>query len=224
VLQDKNPNSNGKSIVRNSASTCYDNSAGSSSQSNANGVISCIDNTAAANSSILTVETFSKPAADNDNTGDGNAKGCAILSNSVSSGSSSSSNSTNNTEKNAILAVMLVFAGLLLIALAVFLYYRFYASREGESKFRYEKTWRTAEPIEAPRKARPASNRFAMNNPGKKLSRDTFNAEVVSASTIPSSSKASRPLSILNTDAVQKDKARPNSPPPKAQKNFEISI
>ena len=187
VLQDTNPNLNSKTLVRNSPSTCFDSSGLSGSQSNANGVNSCVYN-ASNPSNILQKETFTTPAADNDNVGSGNAQGCASMSAQLSSvtSSSSSSSSTSSIQENLTIAFVLLAVGIVFSCIAFFLYRRYQVYRAGESKFRYEKNWLSAEPVDgtasvrmkvgraaSPVTARPASLKFSENNPGIKLSRAT---------------------------------------------------
>lgn len=160
VLQDKNPQTNGNSLVRNSVSTCVDTAGG---QPNANGVSSCLKNATVTSSvKILTTETFSIQEGDNDAKGDGNPKGCSVLSFSNTSG--------NSVEQNVALAFILLAVGIVATWLAYYLYNRYQARREGESKFRYDTAWQKATPVEK-RVGAPVPAVAGDDNAGVKLSR-----------------------------------------------------
>lgn len=160
VLQDSNPNTNGKSMVNAATSNCHDTATAS------NAAHSCLPTTTtAAANAVLTTETSSKTEGDNDAQGDGNAKGCAgfpIFGN------------ASTVEQNVAIAFICLSAGLFFSWLAYYLYNRYQARRAGESKFRYDTAWQKAEPIEqkAP-KARPASSTYTEINPGVKVTRPT---------------------------------------------------
>jgi hypothetical protein len=163
VLQDTNPMTNGvsKTAAATKISACYDTASGQNG-ANSNGVTSClpkIDPGANATSAVIQGETFAHQEGDNDNKGDGNAKGCATL---------SFGNGLNSVESNVALAIGLLFVGLFCSWLAYYLYNRYQARLEGQSKFRYETAWQKAS---APDKDRPASGSFSEANPGVKMTR-----------------------------------------------------
>lgn len=131
VLQDTNPQKNGQSLINNQGSTCYDNSDNTAGQSNQNGVISCIpegSNTTTDVITVLSTETFVTSAQDNDNYGDGNAQGCAVLAHSLTISMTSSGSNGGLTEGDDVaIAVSMLFVGLALIVIAYCLYIRFQA-------------------------------------------------------------------------------------------------
>ena len=187
VLQDMNPQDNGDQLVRRSASTCYDTASGEDG-ANSNAAMSCIKNE---NVTILTGESIAVQEGDNDNKGDGNAKGCAVASFSLSSGSTSSSgkggssSSDNNDDADIALAIGLLFVGLFCAWLAYYLYNRYQARKDGESKFRYETAWIAAAAPDSRgdkdknghgsggRSSRPGSARFEGVNPSLLPTEDT---------------------------------------------------
>ncbi len=172
VLQDVNPQTNGatKTAAVTEVSTCY-NTAGGQNGANSNGVTSCLPKVFTNSTAhILVAETLSTQEGDNDNKGDGNAKGCAKLTYGVGS---------NSVESNVALAVGLLFVGLFCSWAAYYLYNRYQARQEGVSKFRYETAWQKAA---APDKSRPASATFSEANPGIKMARSIKRADAASAS------------------------------------------
>ena len=166
VLQDTNPNTNGKSLVStaSSPSVCYDTSQSTSTQSTATGMISCLTN---GTTPILRAETFKTAAADNDNKGDGNAKGCAVLSSSLGGGSTTTT--TASVETSLIIAFVILGFGIVVTCLGWYLYTR-YQKSDGVSKFRYDTAWHSAAPIDGNNKKR-ASVKFSESNPGVKMLR-----------------------------------------------------
>lgn len=145
VLQDVNPQNNADSLVNSQASPCYDNSDNENGQSNQNGVISCLGDTDDANgedTTILSTETFVTAAQDNDNLGDGNPQGCAVLAFSTTSNSDSG---LSSDEEDVAIALSLLFIGLALIVVAYCLYIRFNKRAEGESEFRFDTAWQKEE-------------------------------------------------------------------------------
>lgn len=174
VLQDVNPQTNGVANVATKTSVCYDTANGQNG-ANSNGVTSCLPLTAEqanlnSTKHILTAESQSTQEGDNDNKGDGNAKGCAKMTFNISDGS---------VESNVTLALILLFVGLFCSWLAYYLYNRYQARQEGVSKFRYETAWQKAA---APDKSRPASATFSEANPGIKMARSIKRADAASAS------------------------------------------
>jgi len=162
VLQDQNPQTNGVSSTAKSAATavseCYDTASGQNG-ANSNGVTSCLPPEAELaafdrNASILSAEAFGTQEGDNDGKGDGNEKGCATL--------SFTDEGSHTVEDNVALALILLFVGLFLSWLAYYLYNRYQARRENDSKFRYDTAWQTAGGTD--RKARPASGTFSEIN------------------------------------------------------------
>lgn len=189
ILQDTNPMTNGVGIRKVAAATavskCYDTAAGQNG-ANANGVTSCLSDTelsknASYNSVILT-ESFAHQEGDNDNKGDGNKHGCTKLSFTTSS----------TVEDNVSLAIALLFVGLFCSWAAYYLYNRYQARQEGQSKFRYETAWQKAA---APDKDRPASGTFSEANPGIKMTRikrtDSAKAAAAGAAAVAANSGAS---------------------------------
>lgn len=172
VLQDKNPETNGNSMVRNTASTCTDTASGSSG-ANANGAHSCLANSTTATPTILAGETFAIQEGDNDAKGDGNAMGCAVLTFNFGS---------NTVEQNVALAFILLAVGLFTSWLAYYLYNRYQARQAGDSKFRHDTAWQSAAPIE---KKRPVSAQFSESNPGVKMGRP-MKVEMSPSSNTPS--------------------------------------
>jgi hypothetical protein len=205
VLQDSNPQTNGVSMVRAAASTCYDTATGTGG-ANSNAAHSCLPasntSTIAANN-ILTVETFGKQEGDNDALGDGHPFGCSIL----TYGTSSSS----TVEKNTALAFGLLAVGLFSAWLGYYLYNRYQARKEGEGKFRYDTAWQKAQPVE--KSARPKSANFSQANPGVKLSR---------ASKDRASSPSRQPLRPASTSPAVAVPVPPPPPAPKTAKNNSV--
>ena len=183
VLQDDNPQTNGMTAVTTVPSTCFDTADGSAG-ANANGAHSCLPTAVQMASGenvtfVLTTETFATQEQDNDNYGDGNPKGCAVL--------MYTADGSTTVEDNLALAFILLAVGLFVSWLAYYLYNRYQARRAGESKFRYDTAWQKAEPVE--KKARPVStNRPGSiqmsDNPGVKMGRPTASS---TAAKMPSS-------------------------------------
>lgn len=136
-----------KTPARVSKTTCQD-TLNSGVGSNSNGAQSCISSTT---NFTLKSETFTVQEGDNDNKGDGNKKGCEVLSNVLTPG-------VNTIEQQIALAIILLFVGLFVAWLAYFLYNRWQASKEGDSKFRESTAWTGA----------GAAGVFQMVNPFKK--------------------------------------------------------
>jgi len=148
ILQDSNPETNGNSVTRNTASVCVD-SASANNGANANAAHSCLPaptvttNAAGAvtvvptnmTNNILTTETKAVQEGDNDALGDGNPKGCAVLQMSASSSS---------VEQNVALAFILLGVGLFASWLGYYLYNRYQARKATDSKFRYDTAWQKA--------------------------------------------------------------------------------
>jgi hypothetical protein len=184
VLQDTNPNTNGDARTKKTMaiSACQD-TAGGQSGANSNGVTSCLPNKPKQQTpkTVLQSETISVQEGDNDNKGDGNAQGCAILSMARDSASSS-------VENNVALAIGLLFVGLFCSWLAYYLYNRYQARQEGESKFRYDTAWQKAGAPDgavagaaAGAGGRPSSGVFSESNPGIKMARSIKRAPAASA-------------------------------------------
>lgn len=171
VLQDENPQTNGASVIkitRNAASRCYD-TAGGEDGANANAAMSCI----VENGELLSTETLAVQEGDNDGYGDGRAKGCAVADFSLDSDSSSNGGSSTKknggdgnelTDEEIGLIIAFLFIGLFLSWLAYYLYNRWQARKDGESKFRYETSWLSAAAPDGKR-SRPGSGRFFGENP-----------------------------------------------------------
>ena len=176
VLQDENPMTNGVSQIASASkvSVCFDTANGEVG-ANSNGVTSCLPKTMTINSTahILTTETSASQEGDNDNKGDGNKQGCAVMTYNLGG--------KNSVESNVGLALILLFVGLFFSWAAYYLYNRYQARQEGVSKFRYETAWQKAS---APDKAggRPASANFSEANPGIKMARSIKRADSASAS------------------------------------------
>jgi len=173
VLQDLNPEvdtsllaQGGKSAVNAAVSTCYDTATGSKDTANANAAHTCVPPNGTT-PVMLSTETTSTQEGDNDSKGDGNAMGCATLQSLLSTGN-------NTVEQDVALAFILLAVGLVFSWLAYYIYNRIQARKEGDNKFRYETTWQTAGAVDGSgnkRPARPTSASFAIQNPGRKLSR-----------------------------------------------------
>lgn len=164
VLQDQNPQTTGTEVVRSSASRCYD-TAGGQAGANSNGVSSCLSSDGTTTTGVLDAESFAIQEGDNDAKGSGNARGCAVL---------TFSDSNTTVEQQVALAFILLAVGLFTSWLAYYLYNRYQARKDGESKFRYQTAWQKDVPIDgavSKRAARPTSAKFAMSNPGVKMSR-----------------------------------------------------
>eukprot|EP01038_Epipyxis_sp_PR26KG_P005588 gene5588-7716_t len=165
VLQDQNPQTNGNSLINSAASTCFDTASGSAG-ANGNGAHSCLpkNNVTINSNSILMGETFATPEGDNDNKGDGNAKGCAKLTFTVG---------TNTVEQQVALAFILLAVGLFTSWLAYYLYNRYQARKQGENQFRYDTAWTKDNTFTNKRipGARPVSANLSSSNPGIKMSR-----------------------------------------------------
>lgn len=176
VLQDKNPETNGNSLVNNIGSTCYDTATGSAGTANANAAHSCISATTGSGSAtptqltILSAETFAIQEGDNDAKGDGNKHGCAVL---------TFNYNTNSVEQNIALAFILLAVGLFTSWLGYYLYNRYQARQAEESKFRHDTAWQSAVPLEKSKQTRPVSvamgasvsESFSQENPGVKMGR-----------------------------------------------------
>ena len=100
---------------------------------NSNGAQSCL---LADTNSTLTAQTFNVQEGDNDNKGDGNKKGCEVLSN-----TNSLVPGVNTIEQQVVLAIILLFVGLFCSWLAYFLYNRWQATHGEEGKHREDKSW-----------------------------------------------------------------------------------
>lgn len=216
ILQDVNPMTNGIGVKRMEkameVSKCYDTAAGQNG-ANANGVTSCLPASElsknASYASVLSVETFAHQEGDNDNKGDGNKHGCTRLS--FASGST--------VESNVALAIGLLFVGLFCSWAAYYLYNRYQARLDGQSKFRYETAWQKAA---APDKDRPSSGAFSEANPGIKMTRikrtDSSKLAAASAGAAAGSSAASVSTTATATAPnsssakTEKDAARTSSP------------
>ena len=171
VLQDVNPNTNNaltKTANARTTSTCYDTANGQNG-ANSNGVTSCLPKSATKQTpeNVIQGETFATQEGDNDMKGDGNPTGCAVL--------TYSDSSNNSVENNVALAIGLLFVGLFCSWLSYYLYNRYQARLEGESKFRYETAWQKASAPD--RKERPASGAFSEANPGIKMARSITRAD-----------------------------------------------
>lgn len=95
---------------------------------------------------ISSVESFSFQEGDNDLKGDGNLKSCESLSAMGSGSSNGNSSSSSNSDSLALgLAIGLFFVGLFCSWLAYYLYNRYQARKEAESKFRYDTSWQNAD-------------------------------------------------------------------------------
>ena len=163
VLQDENPMTNGVSMTAEvtKISACHD-TAGGQNGANANGVTSCLpDSASTATPNVLTAETFATQEGDNDNKGDGNAKGCATL----------TFGTASSVESNVALAIGLLFVGLFCSWAAYYLYNRYQARQEGQSKFRYETAWQKASAPDKGKGAAVVAGSFSEANPGVKMTR-----------------------------------------------------
>lgn len=210
VLQDLNPQVNGKSLVRASTSTCQDTTSGKGS-SNANGATSCISTQA----TILTGETQATQEADNDATGDGHAQSCAVKD------SSSLPSATGTVEQQVTLAIVLLFVGLFAAWLAYFLYNRYQASKDGTSRFRFDAAWQNSGAAElsasavtgaAGSRSRASSLQLQTNPSYKGLAKENPDSPKKPASTgasairgasspVPDTAKPGRVLSVKKSRA-----------------------
>lgn len=171
VLQDINPETNGKPQPNTAASlssnlqatTCYDTAAAGGANDLI--TISCADD------NIINGETFTTPAQDNDAYGDGNEAGCQVLSTNQASSSSDEVDEVG-------LAVGLTVLGIFLIAAAAGLYFFYFVyniddglERDPFQSYKSSKSLKknenTASPIK-PSRARPLSGQFSEVNPVSK--------------------------------------------------------
>mmetsp|Transcript_122180 Transcript_122180/g.239865 ORF Transcript_122180/g.239865 Transcript_122180/m.239865 type:complete len:1043 (+) Transcript_122180:57-3185(+) len=206
VLEDTNPMTNGasKTAEATSTSACFD-TAGGENGANANGVTSCLpaDANTPNSNSVLKGESFATQEGDNDNKGDGNAKGCATLSFASGAGSS--------VESNVGLAIGLLFVGLFCSWAAYYLYNRYQARLEGQSKFRYDTAWQKAS---APDKCE-AGESFSGVNPGVAMTRirrtDSAKAAAAGAAAMAAAPSAASGGSAA-ASPVRSSSARASSP------------
>jgi hypothetical protein len=131
ILQQPPSYLTGKSVTRMSKTVC-DDTLNSGDGANSNGAQSCIS---VETNTTLSGETFNVQEGDNDNKGDGNKKGCEVLSHSAYA------LGTSTVEQQITLAIILLFVGLAVAWLAYFLYNRWQASHQSEGKFRDNKSW-----------------------------------------------------------------------------------
>lgn len=208
VLQDTNPMTNGVGMravteATFAVSKCYDTAAGENG-ANSNGVTSCLPEVEMATNesfkAVITAETFALQEGDNDNKGDGNKQGCTKL---------TFTNGGSTVEDNVSLAIGLLFVGLFCSWVAYYLYNRYQARLDGQSKFRYETAWQKAA---APDKDRPSSGAFSEANPGIKMTR-IKRTEAATASAAAGSSGASVSTAATATPAAAaSSSARTSSP------------
>jgi hypothetical protein len=125
VLQDQNPEVNGRSITNNAASKCED-TLNQDTSANANGARSCLS-TASGDSVTLSGETYTIQQGDNDAKGDGNKKSCTIL--------TFFDKSNSSVEQKVVLAIILLFVGLFASWLAYYLYNRYFINLICERHF-----------------------------------------------------------------------------------------
>lgn len=131
ALQDQNPAVTGAATSRVSAALCVD-TISSGEGANNNGATSCLSGTASAED-ILTSESFFNQEGDNDNKGDGNAKGCEVLTFSL--------NNPSTIEEKVTLAIVLLFVGLFTAWLGYFCYNRYQLAHAGEGVHRKDTKW-----------------------------------------------------------------------------------
>ena len=116
---------------RQTSATCIDKSMGGNGESNANGASSCIgDHGSDIDGAALVGETEAVNESDNDNKGEGNAKGCAQQSN---YGDTFITNSGLSAEEQIAIAIGLI-AGTILVSWIVFMIFRRYNPRQKEEK------------------------------------------------------------------------------------------
>jgi hypothetical protein len=218
VLEDTNPMTNGveKTASATKISACYDTASGQNG-ANANGVTSCLPKTASdATSNVLTGETFAHQEGDNDNKGDGNAQGCTRL--------TFGTPHLNSVESNVALAVGLLFVGLFCSWAAYYLYNRYQARLDGQSKFRYETAWQKASAVDKGAAAAGAAAggavaySFMEENPSAKMTRikrtdsSKMGAAGSVASSTAASSAAATPAASAASTPVGAASPRPASP------------
>lgn len=158
VLQDVNPAVNGRSITRNSLSKCYTTVNGEVGAT-AEGAMSCLPTTqfnATASKAVLTTETFAIQNSDNDKYGDGNKKGCSVL--------SLTAPGVRTVEQQLVLAFILLIVGMFTSWLAYYLYNRWQVHRMAEGKFRYDTSWQAevSKQLNDFSNRRPVSGDFSM--------------------------------------------------------------
>lgn len=134
VLQDQNPADTGVRVARVSASKCTDTT--DNGQANNNGATSCITG----ETTILTTDTTTTNENDNDKSGDGNKKGCEILTD-LKPG-------VKTTEEKIVLAIILFFVGLFVAWLAYFLYNRYQLYKAEKTDHRGEMKWQKPKEVE----------------------------------------------------------------------------
>lgn len=215
VLQDTNPMTNGVEMTSPATkiSACYDTAMGQNG-ANANGVTSCLPADANdATVKLLSVETFARQEGDNDNKGDGNKQGCATLSFGMPR--------ANSVESNVALAIGLLFVGLFCSWAAYYLYNRYQARLEGQSKFRYETAWQKASAVDKGTlggaavggAAAAGAFSFSESNPGVKMTRiKRTDSSRAPTSAGPSSAAATPVSTSANSPAGESSSARASSP------------
>ena len=130
MLQDQNPAVTGSAMSRVSATVCVDTISEGDGANN-NGATSCLSDDG--EDDILTLETFYNQEGDNDSKGDGNEKGCEVLSFDLSN--------PNTIEEQVTLAIVLLFVGLFTAWLAYFCYNRYQLAQAGEGLHRKDTKW-----------------------------------------------------------------------------------
>lgn len=138
VLQDVNPGTSGTALVNSAASKCSDTA--NTGVGNSNGATSCLTTATPTKLAILTAETFTISEGDNDAAGDGNLKGCAVVTYTFVG--------THTVEQRVALAIGLLFAGLFCAWLAYYLYNRYQARLPEKSRFRYMAAWQNVDAAE----------------------------------------------------------------------------
>lgn len=188
VLQDVNPATNGKSLIRASVSKCVD-TANSGTGSNANGATSCLS-TVATNpqAAILTTETFTRSEGDNDALGDGNQRGCTTL--------RYSAVGTKTVQQRVALAIILLFVGLFSAWFAYYLYNRYQARLAAAGKYRYDVVWQKSDAAELS-SSKPAEKAVAMSaNPSSRAASTSSNP---SSPRVSGATPSSPPTSPTNS-------------------------
>ena len=130
VLQDQNPATTGSAMSRVSATVCVDTISNGDGANN-NGATSCIASDG--EDDILNLESFFNQEGDNDSKGDGNPRGCEVLSFQI--------NDVNTIEEKVTLAIVLLFVGLFSAWLAYFCYNRYVLSHSAEGVHRKDHAW-----------------------------------------------------------------------------------
>ena len=130
ILQDQNPAVTGAAMSRVSATVCVD-TISSGEGANNNGATSCLSSDG--EDDILGLESFFNQEGDNDSKGDGNEKGCEVLSFSLTD--------VNTIEEQVTLAVVLLFVGLFTAWLGYFCYNRYQLSQAGQGLHRKDTAW-----------------------------------------------------------------------------------